>query len=564
MKVYEALADAFRAEGVDCVFGLMGDANLKWWSAMADGGARMLSARHETAVVAMADGYAQATGRVGVAAVTCGPALVHAATPLIAAARARVPLVLFAGDTPAAGIGNPQDIDQRRVADLCEAGFVQVRSSSTVAEDVRRAFFRARTERRPVVLDVPMDLQGADVPGAWHYASSLALAAGGQRVQPDPRACAEVVDLIAGSRRPVLIGGRGGIASGAGASTLALATRIGALVATTMPAKGWLDEDEFAVGLVGPLASALARELFAEADLVIAVGSSLDRYATSDGGQVFPQARIVSLTDGPALQGSSCDPDLLVVGDADASLRRILALLDERQLRADGFRTPETRERIAAYVAQETPPAEGGSCLDPRTVMRVLEDFLEDDEDVVVGVGHFLSFAAMHLRRPTGGRFFWTHWFGAIGYALPTGLGLAAARSPRRVTVIEGDGSLMMALPELETAARLGLAVRVVVVNDEALGAEMHKLRAEGLDPTQAHLATPDFGAVSRVLGGSGDLVSDADGLRAALGRRCAGLHVVDARTDRAAMSELYDQLHFGHPHRAPHQRRLQVPAAAP
>jgi thiamine pyrophosphate-dependent acetolactate synthase large subunit-like protein len=562
VKVYEALADAFLAEGTECVFGLMGDANLKWWSAMADGGARMLSARHETAVVAMADAYAQATGGVGVAAVTCGPALVHAATPLIAAARARVPLVLFAGDTPPAALGNPQDIDQRRVADLCEAGFVQVRSGATVAEDVRTAFFRARTEHMPVVLNVPMDLAGSEVVGAWQYASSLSLVPQGQRLLPDQQACAELVDHIARARRPVVLGGRGGMASGARGSLLALAERIGALVATTMPAKGWLDEDEFTVGLVGPLASALARELFAEADLVIAVGSSLDRYATSDGGQVFPNAQVVSLTTTPALPGNSIVPDLFVLGDADTSLRRVVTLLQDREVCAEGFRTEATRARIADYVAAESQPVVTGPALDPRTVMRVLEDSLEEDEDVVVGVGHFLSFAAMHLRRPAGGHFYWTHYFGAIGYALPMGIGLAAARSPRRVTVIEGDGSLMMALPELESAVRLGLDLRVVVVNDQALGAEMHKLRAEGLDPSQAHFPTPDFGAVSRVLGGAGDLVTAADDLRVALNRHRGGLHVIDARTDRGAMSEMYDQLHFGHPHRAPHQRLQDLPTA--
>ena len=564
MKVYEALAAAFVAEGVDCVFGLMGDANLKWWSAMADADVRMLSARHETALVAMADAYAQASGKVGVAAVTCGPALVHAATPLTAAARARTPLVLFAGDTPALALGNPQDIDQRKVADLCEAGFVQVRGPATVADDVRAAFFRAQTERRPIVLNVPMDLQGVDVASTWSYQPSSALTEPAQRRPPDPVAASEALDLISSARRPVIVAGRGAMASGAKESVLALAGRIGALLATTMPAKGWLDEDAFAIGLVGPLASTTGRELFAEADLVLGVGAGLDRYAMVDGGPCFPTATVVSITDEAVLKGNSRAPDRFLIGDADACLSALLRLADERGLLLDGFRTAETRRRIADSVAGEHAAVDTAAGLDPRTVMRALEDVLDDRDEVVVGVGHFLSFAAMHLRRPAGGQFHWTHYFGAIGYALPIGIGVAVARPEHRVVVIEGDGSLMMSLPELESAARMGLDVLVVVVNDQALGAEMHKLRADGLDPSRAHLSTPDFGAVAGALGGSGTVVFDADSLRDALARHRnagGGLHVIDARTDRNAMSEMYQKLHFGQDQHAPHQRLQPVTA---
>lgn len=566
MKVYEALAAAFVAEDVDCVFGLMGDANLKWWSAMAAADVRMLSARHETALVAMADSYAQASGKVGVAAVTCGPALVHAAAPLTAAARARTPLVLFAGDTPALALGNPQDIEQRKVADLCEAGFVQLRGAGTVADDVRTAFFRARTERRPIVLNVPMDLQGAALTGEWSYQPSATLTEPAQRRPPDPVAASAVMEVISSARRPVIVAGRGAMSSGAKEAVLALAARTGALLATTMPAKGWLDEDEFAVGIVGPLASTIGRQLFAEADLVLGIGASLDRYALVDGGPSFPTATVVSITDEPVLKGNSRAPDRFLVGDADACVRALLSRADERGLQLAGFRTDETRQRIADSVAVERMAVDTAAGLDPRTVMRALEDVLDDNDEVVVGVGHFLSFAAMHLRRPTGGRFHWTHYFGAIGYALPIGIGVAVARPERRVVVIEGDGSLMMSLPELESAARLGLDILVLVVNDQALGAEMHKLRADGLEPSHAHMSTPDFGAVADALGGSGAVVSDAESLRDALARHRSaggGLHVIDARTDRNAMSEMYHKLHFGQDQHAPHQRLQPVVAAA-
>ncbi|MDQ1489792.1 MAG: acetolactate synthase large subunit, partial [Actinomycetota bacterium] len=306
MKVYEALAEAFVAEGVKAGFAVMGDANITWFAAMEARGVRMISARHEAAAVSMADGFAQAGGGVGVCTVTCGPGLLHTVTPLLGAARGDVPLVLFAGDLPAATRrGNPQDVDQRQVADLCEAAFVQVASPATAVDAVRRAFTIARVERRPVVLNAPMDVQAAEYPGTSGAATAPARtapagaapvgAAAVVRVGSDPAVRLRVVELIRGSRRPVILAGRGAIRSGADRELLALAERIGALVTTTMPAKGWLDEDPFAVGVVGPLRSAVAEELLAEADLVLAFGSTLDRYTRTEGGGVFPAATVVSV-----------------------------------------------------------------------------------------------------------------------------------------------------------------------------------------------------------------------------------------------------------------------------
>jgi len=559
MKVYEALAQAFVAEGTTTAFAVMGDANITWFAAMEACGVRMVSARHEAAAVAMADGYAQAGGGVGVCSTTCGPGLLHTLTPLLAAARGDVPLILVAGDLPAAtASGNPQDVDQRRVAELCEAAFVPVHSPAGAIDAVRRAFRLARDERRTVVLNVPMDVQAAEFPGEISD-SGPAESIAPPRLGSDPGRRSRVVEAIRTSVRPVILAGRGAMQSGAQQELLTLAERIGAIITTTMPAKGWLDDDPFAVGVTGPLRSGIAEELLAEADLVLAFGSTLDRYTRTEGGAVFPNASLVSINveSGPRPQHPSAD--LYLTGDARRTAQELLDDLDELGFRQEGFRSAGLRERLAAAGA---PPAVGsGSPMDPRDVMRTLEGHLGPDHDVVVGVGHFLGFPILHLRRPTGGHFLFCHYSGSIGYALPTGIGAAVAHPDRTVVVVEGDGSLMQYVQELDTAARLGLRLLVVVVNDGAFGAELFKMRRSGVAAESAIIPTPNFDEVARALGADGALVADAAALDKALGEFDAsgGVYVVDARVDREAMSEMYRKLLLGEPNQAPHQRETRV-----
>jgi acetolactate synthase-1/2/3 large subunit len=555
VKVYEAIARAFVAEGVDTAFGVMGDAMLQWYASMAEAGVRMVGARHEAAALAMADGYVQSGGRLGVCGLTAGPGLAHGAVPLVGAARADLPLVVFAGDLPAAQRGNPAVFDQRRVAETFEAGFVAVSSPASALDDVHRAFYRARMDRRPVVLNAPTDVQAAEFPEPWSYRPTNGLPAV-QRLGADPSLRGAVVDLIAASRRPVIVAGRGAMDSGAADALLALAARIGALVATTLPAKGWLDDDPFAVGLVGPLRSAVAEALFDQADLVLAFGCTLDRYAFTEGGLVFPEAKLVSVNVDPSARPPHTPADLHLVADARRAAREILLDLTERGVKQPGFRTEDVSGRLRAAVPSPSagPPS---APLDQRDVMAVLEPHLGPDHEVVVGVGHFFAFPCTHLRRPRGGRFRFCYRSGSIGYALPTGIGCAAASPERTVVVIEGDGSLLQYVAEIDTAVRYGLRLLVVVMNDEALGAEYYKLRNSGFDPAHAVFPTPSFADVARAFGADGVVVRDGAELERALTHfdRHGGVYVVDVRVDRDAMNDMYRKFQRVGPNQVPHQR---------
>jgi thiamine pyrophosphate-dependent acetolactate synthase large subunit-like protein len=166
MKLYEGLASALLAEARGPFFGLMGDGNISLWGTLGRAeNVQIISARHEAAAVAMADGYFRATGKVGVATVTCGPGLTQVGTSLVVAARNRSSVVLIAGEIPATQDNKLQWIDQRRLAEAFGTRFQAVSSPSTAAEEIAQAFYAARIDRCPALLNLPMDISGAADPG---------------------------------------------------------------------------------------------------------------------------------------------------------------------------------------------------------------------------------------------------------------------------------------------------------------------------------------------------------------------------------------------------------------
>jgi acetolactate synthase-1/2/3 large subunit len=563
MKTHEALAQAFVAEGVEHAFGMMGDATLHWYAAMADAGVRMIDARQEIGAVAMAEGYAQVRGDVGVASVTSGPGLVQSGLALANAARAGAPTVLFAGNSPTTALEGPQLLDQRRFTEACGAIHVALRSPATALADVRRAFGIARTQRVAVVLDAPMDLQAADSPitrsDLDDYRPVRPSGVDQSAGVPTGAVLHDLLGRVRGARRPVVVAGRGAMSAGAHDPLLALAERIGAATATTALAKGYLDDDPYCLGVVGPLASAPADALFEQADLVIAFGASLDRFSVLGRGTspVFPNAQVVSIGD-TALRGApSAHVHAHVRGDAAATASALVTALEAEEHGNDGFRTAAVTEALWSAERPATAAADG--LLHPALAMEVLEPFLSDDAHrVVVGSGHFWSWPLMYLRAPRGGRFLFAHYFGSIGLALPVGIGAAVGDPSSRVVVVEGDGSIMETVQELETASRCGIAITTVVMNDQQLGAERFKGELAGLDPKLMHIPTPRFDEVARAFGGDGALVNDESGMRDALERaaRSTGPFVIDARIDPSVVCDMYRKLHHGLPNVAPHQVR--------
>jgi thiamine pyrophosphate-dependent acetolactate synthase large subunit-like protein len=546
MKVYEAMAAAFVAEGTTDVFGMMGDANMHWMNAIVQHGANLYEVRHEGSGLAMADGWARATGNPGVVTTTSGPGVSQLATSMIVASRARTPLVAFCGEVALGDEDAVQYLDQRRFAAAIECEFVHLSRPDQAEHAVQQAFYLARTRSRPVMLSAPFDVQLEEADDAGEYVPSTALTSG-SRLRPDSGQIMAAAELIRSSKRVVVIAGRGARRADAGEAILKLQKSTGALLTTTLQAKNWLcDRTDFHVGLAGLYGSKPAMELLQEADCVVAVGASLNQH-TIVHGYLFPDAKYVQIdTSSDVVMGNGAAADCYIRGDALLALKELNRELQRQAVKITGFHTDEVRKRLAdAAAPPEQYQGEPGR-LDPREVIHVLDEELPGDMGLVLGSGHQVDHGTMLFQRS---REVQSNYgmFGAIGQGPLLAIGNLIANGNRPGFVVEGDASFIMHLEEFETACRYQVPLLVVVMNDEALGAEYHKAAAKGLDPELAVIGVPDLGPVAVALGGRGATVRTTSELKSALADYVSnpGPFVLDVRITRGVVSVPYRRLLF-------------------
>lgn len=515
--VYEALADAFAAEGVRAHFTLLGTTNLHWATALAALPAvQTYYARHEHCACAMAMGYAEATDEPGVASVTCGPGLTQIMTALVTAAHARLPLVVFAGESPLRASFYNQRIDQAPLVTASGGHYIAAHSVERMFDYVRDAFLIARTERRPVVIGVPSDLQKQEFGASDRYVPSTAVMPDVGAMMSNPVDVEPAAQLVAGAKRVIVLGGRGAKRAGAGAACEQLAEICGGLLANTLPVRGLFDSNPFSLGVAGGYAHRVARARFAECDLVIAVGASLTSF-TADGGKLFPNAKIIQIdTDPVGVRHGRKVADLYVRADAKAGVEALVEALVARGRRGPDWRaSAEVRPSADDEKAARDFETEPGT-VHPALAVRALDDAIPKDWDIVTSAGHN-SFFSAQLRGRRVENAHAIREFGAIGNGLAYAIGVAAAKPDKPVVLIEGDGGFLMHIQELDTVRRHRLKILMCILNDGAYGSEIHHMRAEGLDPSGATFGRGDLGAVARGFGLRGSVVTKLDQIGPAL-----------------------------------------------
>lgn len=548
MKVYDAVANAFVKEEATTIFGLLGDGQLTWWAAMArQPGVRLIDAREEGSGLAMAEGYARASGKVGVCSVTHGPGLARLSLSLIAAARSRTPIVVHTATTKFNDERETQYLNQDRFVTAAECGYIEVMKPDYAEEAVRQAFYRARIESRPIVLSIPMDVAGKECDSDGEdYLPSAALFGGQQRIRPAVDRVEEAVRIISESKRPVIVLGRGAKDPQAREAADRLGKRIGALIATTLYAKGTLNDSEWYTGISGLFATRAAMELFQEADCVIGIGAGMN-VRTLGGGYAYPNARYVHIDVKPhILLGTERGAECYVQGDATETVQEIEETLAKKNFSQDGFRTAATRNALRGSFRDPGEFEIEPGMVDIREVLEVLDKKLPSSVGLVTGSAHNFSFPVWHMQKPRAFQLSVTSFTG-VGQVIGNAIGAAVA-SKDPVVAVDGDGSALQNIQELDTAARLGVKLLYFIVNDQAYGAEYHKLRAKGLDGNLSAVPTPDLADVGRALGCRGRQARTLDEVGAGIEEfmKGEGPMVLDVRISRNVISIPYRRLHFG------------------
>jgi thiamine pyrophosphate-dependent acetolactate synthase large subunit-like protein len=497
MSVVDVVARSVLDAGGDVAFGVVGSGNFTVTAALVEQGGRFVAARHEGGAACMADAYARVSGRLGVCSVHQGPGLTNAMTGIAEAAKSRTPLIVLAGDTPAAAVRSNFRIDQAAMVEAVGATAERVYGAATALQDVRRALRRAVVERRTVVLMLPLDVQA----GACEWTDGRFTRPGD--ITPAPESVAALADLLQGAERAVLLAGRGAVLAGAGAALERLGDRTGALLATSAMGHGLFAGNPWNLGISGGFATPLAAELLPQADAIVAFGAQLTRWTTRQGELIGSGARVAQVDVELEPLGANAPADVAVLGDARATAEAVLAELERRGHRASGWRDEALRAAIAGRRWRDEPfdDASGHEHVDPRALTIALDELLPAERTVVVDSGHFMGFPPMYLRVPDPAGFVFTQAFQSIGLGLANAIGAAIAR-PDRVTVAAlGDGGALMSMQELETAVRLRLPLLVVVYNDAAYGAEVHHFGPDGHDLGIVRFPDTDIAALARGAG---------------------------------------------------------------
>lgn len=512
MKGYELAAEELREAGLATIFGLMGDANLDLLAcAIERHGVRYFATRHESGAIAMADGYARATGQIGVASVTSGPGFTNSLTALTTAVRNGSKLLLVTGQIPLNQFSRNQRIDQCALAELTGAQVVQVETPNQIPGSVARALALIEETGRPVVLN----LFTPALYGAVERAGADDRAPGPQQVNQarptsPPETFSEFATSLNRAQRPVILVGRGALATETLSRLATVADRIGAAIVTTLCAKGALADHPHHMGLAGGFSDPDTIAVLQQADVVAAFGASLNAWTTR-AGTIFGDGKILQCDDEPDAFGrSTISPAVRLLADAGDAAQELLGALEDKARKTEKGWWQAAEESAASVPGTDSPSSER---VDPRALCLELDRILPSNRIVAVDGGHFFEFPSRYLNVPDHRGFLYTLSFGSIGLALPMGLGAAVGRPDRRVAIFVGDGGLLMSLPELETLVRHRLPATIVVMNDAAYGAEVKHLEERGWSRALAEFETPDLAAVARALGATSCRISSIEEL---------------------------------------------------
>ena len=540
----QALVRSLECQGVDVIFGLPGGAILPAYDPLRSSRMRHVLVRHEQGAGHAAEGYAWATGRVGVCLATSGPGATNLVTALADAYMDSVPIVAITGQVPTPMIGTDafQESDITGITGPVTKHNELVTSAERIPAAIAEAFHIASTGRPgPVLVDLPKDILQATCSWSWPPALDLP----GYRVPgpADPAAIRAAAELLHQARRPVLYVGGGVIKSDSHDALADLAELASAPVVTTLMARGaFPDSHPLALGMPGMHGMYTAVTALQEADLVVALGARFDDRVTGRLADFAPRAKVVHFDIDPAEIGKNRAADVAVIGDLRTALASFVAAL-RSLVTANGPTDTADWVGLTAGWKRSYPlryAQESSGPLKPQHVVERLSALTGGDAVVVAGVGQHQMHAAQHYTFTKPRSWINSGGLGTMGFAVPAAMGAQMGRPGELVVAIDGDGCFQMTAQELATCAIEGLPIKVLIFNNGFLGMvrQWQELFYEERY-SEVHLGTeiPDYVKLAEAYGCVGLRCEQADDVDAVLEKALAVTGVpavVDFRTHDA------------------------------
>ncbi len=464
MRGADAIVKALEKEGVKHIFGIPGGAIIEVYDALFDSGIRHILTRHEQAAVHAADGYARATGKVGVAFATSGPGATNTVTGIATAYMDSSPVVVLTGQVPTSLVGNDafQEADISGITMPITKHNYLVTDPKDLLRTIKEAFQIAPSGRPgPVLIDLPKDVTIADV--EFNYPEKVELPGYKPKYHGHPRQIKRAGEMIMKAERPVILAGGGVVISNASQELTKLAETIPAYVITSLMGKGAIPETHpLSLGFAGMHGAKYANYALQESDLIIAVGIRFSDRTTGRVSDFAPDAKIIHIDIDPAEIGKNVNVDLPIVGDAKLVLKELIKHIKYRKRK-------EWEEKIEKWRKMYPLKYRKDGGLKPQYIIEKIWE-LFPDAIITTEVGQNQMWAAQYfkVRRPR--QFITSGGLGTMGFGFPASVGIKTAFPDKVVIDIAGDGSFLMNIQELATCVDFGVDVKVFVLNNMFLG----------------------------------------------------------------------------------------------
>ncbi|OGP77481.1 MAG: acetolactate synthase, large subunit, biosynthetic type [Deltaproteobacteria bacterium RBG_16_64_85] len=533
----KALADL----GVDVVFGYPGGAVLHIYDELfKNTKVRHYLTRHEQGAVHMADGYARASGKTGVCLVTSGPGATNTVTGIATAYMDSIPIVVFSGQVPTLMIGNDafQEADIVGITRPCTKHNYLVKEAKDLARIMKEAFYIASTGRPgPVLVDIPKDILMA----SSEYALPKEVNVRGYHptYEGHPRQVESAVRLIREKERPVLYAGGGVILSDSSRQLVEFAHILGIPVTTTLMGMGaFPGTDPLYMGMLGMHGTYSANMAISHSDLIIAVGARFDDRVTGKVDEFAPHAKIIHVDIDPTSIQKNVPVDIPIVGDLKDVLKKMIKLVKGTK-EAARYREKITpwREQVGKWAATHPlsyKPSKGK--IKPQHVVEQIYSLTKGEAIITTEVGQNQMWAAQFYKFDRPRTFLSSGGLGTMGYGFPAAIGAQVAMPGRLVIDVAGDGSIQMNIQELATAVQYRLPVKVVILNNGALGMvrQWQELFFQGKYSQTCLPQIPDFVKLAEAYGAAGFRATRPEEVREVLKRGFAvqGPVFIDVLTD--------------------------------